>query len=87
MRGITMTMRIATAAWADPEDVEQRYAYRDGTLWLGRSGSDAASHARCDAGWGNHVARTPGPLAASRCGAGGGADAALRVRSTTAWPG
>jgi type IV secretory pathway TraG/TraD family ATPase VirD4 len=35
-----MTMRIATAAWADPEEVEERYAYRDGTLWLGRSGSE-----------------------------------------------
>jgi type IV secretory pathway TraG/TraD family ATPase VirD4 len=35
-----MTMRIATAAWADPDEVEERYPYRDGTLWLGRSGSE-----------------------------------------------
>src|SRR5579863_277758 len=35
-----MTMRIATAAWADPEEVEERYSYRDGTVWLGRSGSE-----------------------------------------------
>jgi len=35
-----MTMRIATAAWADPDEVEQRYLYRDGTVWLGRSASE-----------------------------------------------
>ena len=35
-----MTMRIATASWADPDEVEERYPYRDGTLWLGRSGSE-----------------------------------------------
>jgi type IV secretory pathway TraG/TraD family ATPase VirD4 len=35
-----MTMRIATAAWADPTEVEERYPYRDGTVWLGRSGSE-----------------------------------------------
>ncbi len=35
-----MTMRIATAAWADPDDVEERYSYRDGTVWLGRSGGE-----------------------------------------------
>ena len=35
-----MTMRIATAAWADPDEVEERYPYRDGTLWLGRSGGE-----------------------------------------------
>jgi len=35
-----MTMRIATAAWADPDEVEERYPYRDGTVWLGRSGSE-----------------------------------------------
>lgn len=33
-------MRIATAAWADPAEVEERYPYRDGTVWLGRSGSE-----------------------------------------------
>ena len=35
-----MTERIATAAWADPDEVEERYPYRDGTVWLGRSGSE-----------------------------------------------
>jgi type IV secretory pathway TraG/TraD family ATPase VirD4 len=35
-----MTMRIATASWADPDEVEQRYPYRDGTVWLGRSGGE-----------------------------------------------
>jgi type IV secretory pathway TraG/TraD family ATPase VirD4 len=35
-----MTMRIATASWADPDEVEERYLYRDGTVWLGRSGGD-----------------------------------------------
>ena len=35
-----MAMRIATAAWADPAEVEERYLYRDGTIWLGRSGSE-----------------------------------------------
>jgi type IV secretory pathway TraG/TraD family ATPase VirD4 len=33
-------MRIATAEWADPELVEDKYAYRDGTIWLGRSASE-----------------------------------------------
>src|ERR1039458_3564185 len=32
-----MTMRIATAEWANPDEVEQRYLYRDGMIWLGRS--------------------------------------------------
>ena len=41
MRGNSlMTMRIATAAWADPDEVEERYRYHDGTVWLGRSGSE-----------------------------------------------
>ena len=34
-----MTMRIATAAWADPDEVAERYAYRDGTIWMGRTAS------------------------------------------------
>src|ERR1017187_1890133 len=33
----TMTMRIATAEWANPDEVEERYLYRDGMIWLGRS--------------------------------------------------
>src|ERR1017187_3124363 len=36
-----MTMRIATAAWADPAEVETRYRYKDGTVWLGRSASES----------------------------------------------
>src|ERR1039457_4103091 len=32
-----MTMRIATAEWANPDEVEERYLYRDGMIWLGRS--------------------------------------------------
>src|SRR3984957_13885208 len=36
-----MTMRIATAAWADPAEVETRYQYKDGTVWLGRSASES----------------------------------------------
>jgi type IV secretory pathway TraG/TraD family ATPase VirD4 len=32
-----MTERIATAEWADPALVEEKYLYRDGTVWLGRS--------------------------------------------------
>ena len=35
-----MTTRIATAEWADPSLVEEAYAYRDGTVWLGRSATD-----------------------------------------------
>jgi type IV secretory pathway TraG/TraD family ATPase VirD4 len=35
-----MSMRIATAEWADPALVEEKYAYRDGTIWLGRSASE-----------------------------------------------
>jgi type IV secretory pathway TraG/TraD family ATPase VirD4 len=35
-----MAMRIATAEWANPDEVEQRYLYRDGMIWLGRSASE-----------------------------------------------
>lgn len=35
-----MDTRIATAEWADPAVVEKVYAYRDGTIWLGRSPSE-----------------------------------------------
>src|SRR6202158_2659218 len=35
-----MTQRIATAEWADPAFVQEKYAYRDGTIWLGRSASE-----------------------------------------------
>jgi type IV secretory pathway TraG/TraD family ATPase VirD4 len=35
-----MTMRIATAEWANPDEVEERYLYHDGTIWLGRSASE-----------------------------------------------
>ena len=35
-----MAMALATAAWADPAEVEQRYLYRDGTIWLGRVASE-----------------------------------------------
>ena len=35
-----MAMRIATAEWADPAEVEHRYLYRAGTIWLGRSASE-----------------------------------------------
>ncbi len=33
-------MRIATAEWANPAEVEERYLYRDGMVWLGRSASE-----------------------------------------------
>lgn len=35
-----MAMRIATAEWANPTEVEERYCYADGTVWLGRSISE-----------------------------------------------
>jgi type IV secretory pathway TraG/TraD family ATPase VirD4 len=35
-----MTMRIATAEWANPAEVEERYLYHDGMIWLGRSASE-----------------------------------------------
>jgi type IV secretory pathway TraG/TraD family ATPase VirD4 len=35
-----MSTRIATAEWADPALVEEKYLYRDGTVWLGRSPSE-----------------------------------------------
>ena len=35
-----MNMRIATAEWANPAEVGDRYPYRDGTVWLGRSASE-----------------------------------------------
>lgn len=35
-----MTMRIATAEWANPDEVEDRYLYTEGMIWLGRSASE-----------------------------------------------
>src|SRR6202162_4399672 len=35
-----MSTRIATAEWAEPALVEEKYLYRDGTVWLGRSASE-----------------------------------------------
>lgn len=35
-----MSVRIATAEWADPVLVEDKYRYRDGDVWLGRSAGD-----------------------------------------------
>jgi type IV secretory pathway TraG/TraD family ATPase VirD4 len=35
-----VTTRIATAEWADPALVEEKYLYRDGTVWLGRSAGE-----------------------------------------------
>jgi type IV secretory pathway TraG/TraD family ATPase VirD4 len=35
-----MSSRIATAEWADPALVEEKYLYRNGDVWLGRSPSD-----------------------------------------------
>ena len=35
-----MSARLATAEWADPALVEEKYLYRDGTIWLGRSASE-----------------------------------------------
>jgi type IV secretory pathway TraG/TraD family ATPase VirD4 len=35
-----MAMRLATPEWANPAEVEDRYRYRDGTIWLGRSASE-----------------------------------------------
>lgn len=35
-----MSTRIATAEWADPALVEEKYRYRDGDVWLGRSASE-----------------------------------------------
>lgn len=36
-------MRIATAEWANPDQVEESYAFRDGMIWLGRSASENQS--------------------------------------------
>src|ERR1035437_6735799 len=35
-----MSMRLGTAKWADPDLIEQKYLYRDGSIWLGRSPSN-----------------------------------------------
>jgi type IV secretory pathway TraG/TraD family ATPase VirD4 len=35
-----MSMRLATANWADPALVEEKYLYRQGDVWLGRSPGD-----------------------------------------------
>jgi type IV secretory pathway TraG/TraD family ATPase VirD4 len=34
-----MTMRLGTAEWADPGLIEEKYLYRAGSVWLGRSPS------------------------------------------------
>lgn len=36
-----MSMRLATANWADPALVEEKYLYRQGDVWLGRSPADS----------------------------------------------
>jgi len=41
-RVFVMAMRLATAEWADPAEVEEKYEYRPGTVWLGRSENDFA---------------------------------------------
>jgi type IV secretory pathway TraG/TraD family ATPase VirD4 len=35
-----MVMKLATAAWADPALVAEKYLYRDGAIWLGRSATN-----------------------------------------------
>ena len=35
--GAPMETRIATAEWADPALVEERYFYQKGNIWLGRA--------------------------------------------------
>jgi len=35
-----MDQRLGTAQWADPEFVEENFAYDEGAVWLGRSASD-----------------------------------------------
>lgn len=35
-----MNKRLATAEWANPTSIEENYAYRNGSIWLGRSPSE-----------------------------------------------
>ena len=35
-----MSMRLGTAKWADPDLIEEKYLYQDGSIWLGRSPSN-----------------------------------------------
>jgi len=72
-----MTTRIATAEWADPNQVEQAYQYHPGTSWLGRS----ASENEVPLGYGDdrHVCLVSG----SR----GGKGASSIVNNLILWPG
>jgi type IV secretory pathway TraG/TraD family ATPase VirD4 len=72
-----MSVRIATAEWADPALVEQAYEYHPGTSWLGRS----ASENEVPLGYGDdrHVCLVSG----SR----GGKGSSSIVNNLIVWPG
>lgn len=72
-----MSVRIATAEWADPALVEQTYEYHPGTSWLGRS----ATENDVPLGYGDdrHVCLVSG----SR----GGKGASSIVNNLIVWPG
>ncbi len=72
-----MTLRIATAEWADPGAVEKSYEYHPGTSWLGRS----ASENDVPLGYGDdrHVCLVSG----SR----GGKGASSIINNLIVWPG
>jgi type IV secretory pathway TraG/TraD family ATPase VirD4 len=73
---ICMTMRLATAEWADPELVEKKYLYREGSVWLGRSpGADLPMGYRDD----RHVCLVSGNR--------GGKGTTSIINTLCLWPG
>ncbi len=70
-----MTMRLATAAWADPATVPETYAFSPGTVWLGRSEQQAPLGYRDD----RHVCLVSGNR--------GGKGTSLIVNNLILWPG
>ena len=76
-RGDSMETRIATAEWADPGLVEEKYLFRKGDVWLGRS----AGRGQLPIGYSDdrHVCLASG----SR----GGKGTSLVVNNLCLWPG
>lgn len=72
-----MTVRIATAEWADPGSVEKTYEYHPGAAWLGRSPSE--NEVALGYGDDRHVCLVSG----SR----GGKGASSIVNNLIVWPG
>ncbi len=72
-----MDQRLGTAQWADPEFVEAKFPYRDGSVWLGRAASD--NDAPLGYSDDRHVCLV--------CGTRGGKGTSSIINNLCLWPG